>query len=57
MNLFLIITSLLISWVIGSILVGASIRCYAQRKYDACGIGIMLSVIVVAIVFRLIMSI
>ena len=57
MNVFLTILSLLVSFVIGSVLVGATATCYAQHKYSAYGIGFMFSTIIVAIIFRLIMAI
>lgn len=57
MNLFVIITSLLVSFIIGSILVGATVKCYAEHKYEGFGIGFMLNTIIVAIIFRLIMTI
>ena len=57
MNIFLTIVGLLVCFVIGAILVSASVKCYVQRKYDGFGVGFMLSIIFIAIVFRLIMSI
>lgn len=57
MDIFLTIIGLLVSFVTGSILVAAAAKCYAQRKYEAYGIGVMLSVMFIIIVFRLIMSI
>lgn len=57
MNLFLIITSLLVSFIIGSILVTATVKCYIEHKYEGIGIGFMFMTIIVSIIFRIIMSI